>query len=143
MKARSRLKPPFPQDLISVKNEQFKAKRSLVATVNKYALHSILLLISSPFVYGIFFLVTHYYPTQIENFLIPGTYLPLLFFLFMGALFIASFIFLKTRRGILTAISLVVIVFLKLQNSLSIFALLIIIFFVVSYEIVATLLEKS
>lgn len=80
-----------------------------------YLEHLPTLVIGLLFYVGLYFLVTKFYPAQIQNFIVPNTYLPLQIFLFGGNFFLLSYIFLSARRGLLLSLAVAWMLFLKLQ----------------------------
>jgi hypothetical protein len=103
-KAKSRLKHP--------KRSEKRFSRPLW---KRYLNYLPTLVISLPFYVGVYYLVTHFYPSQLRHWLIPNTYLPLQLLLFGGNFFFFSFIFLKARRGFLFSLWFAWSLFLKLQ----------------------------
>ena len=76
----------------------------------------VLLLLSVPFFGAVFLITTRFYPSQIEDFLISNTFLPLQIPLFIANSLLFSFLFLNTRRGILISIIISSLLFLRLQQ---------------------------
>ena len=82
-------------------------------------------------------------PAAIRDFLVPTAYLPLLGVVFLGAFFSAAFALLHTRRGLLVALGVTTLLFLKLQAvvlTAEVFAVIAIVLAVV--EITAVILCK-
>ncbi len=114
--------------------------RSLIA---KYLTHLPTLILSTPFLYTTYYILTKVNPDQIKHFLLPNTYLPLLISTFFASLFFFSFILLKTSRGLIISLLLTTLLFLKLQHVVftpTLFAILIG-FFMVFFSI--TILRKK
>jgi hypothetical protein len=110
----------------------------------KYLRHLPLLLLSLPFYAGAYYIFNYIHPAQVQNFLIPNTYLPLQLVFFLGNFFLFSYIFLKTRRGFELSLLLSFALFLKLQlitNYLSVAAGLLVIILIL--EILISLLKKN
>lgn len=81
-------------------------------------------------------------PKSIENILFPHSYLPFQMLLFLSVFFLSSFLWLNSRRGYLTALALQTLVFLKLQNIILTWQLVLgILAFFVIIEILFTYLE--
>lgn len=59
------------------------------------------------------------HPDSVKNFLVNGAFLPFLLPAFLGNFFFFSFLFANTRRGFLTAICLTLLLFLQLQQVLT------------------------
>lgn len=91
---------------------KFKIKKHLV----HYLKHIPTLLISIPFFLVCYFILNKVEPNRIDNFLLIKTYLPLQIPLFTANFFFFSFITLKTRRGFSIASIISIFLFLKLQN---------------------------
>lgn len=119
--ARSRLQKKFDKkEVISEKND---IKRSRVTTppriyipFRKYFNHLPALIFAIPFYWITYYILTSIFPAQIKNFLLINTYLPLQIPLFIANFFFFSFLTLKTRRGFLISLFISFILFLKLQN---------------------------
>ncbi len=65
---------------------------------------------------AVYLVLTYIDPDKIKHFILPNTYLPLLILFFLAALFIFSFFWLNSRRGLITALALSLILFFKLQQ---------------------------
>ena len=87
--------------------------------VNPYLLRLPTLFLSFVGYGAAFFIITHVYPEQVQSFLLPNTYLPLLLAFAEGHFFFFSYIFMKTRRGLLITLLLTTLLFLQLQTLLS------------------------
>lgn len=110
-KAKSRLKTK-EQPKTSLK----KAKPQLFLRLSKkYLKHLPLLFLSVPFYSGAYYIFTKVHPDKIQHFLIPNTYLPLQFILFLGNFLLFSYLFLKTRYGFKISLLISSILFFKLQ----------------------------
>ncbi len=59
------------------------------------------------------------YPDGIKNFLVNGAFLPFLVPAFLGNFFFFSFLFVNTRRGFLASACLTLLLFLQLQQVLT------------------------
>lgn len=122
MKARSRLKQTDSVSAVVIPNSDHKSTktRSLeVSTppiIKKYLQHIPILIVSLPLYYLVFTLLRSTSPERIANVLIPHLYLPLLLPLFLALLLSGSFLWLNMRRGFLTALFFVVIIFLRLNQ---------------------------
>ncbi len=78
------------------------------------------LLIISVCLYGvIFYLMQRIEPEKIKDVVVPNTYLPLLIATAVAHYFFFSFLFLKSRRGILVSLYLTLLLFLQLQEVLT------------------------
>lgn len=74
-------------------------------------------LVLSLIFYGILFIIlTRVDPDTIKNVIAPGFYLPFLLILFLANLFLFSFLFLNSKRGLFYSLLLTTIVFLKMQS---------------------------
>ncbi len=94
-----------------------------------FRLHYLLLLFLGLLGYaGTVYILWVVHPTEIANILFYHSYLPLLLVSFAGHFFFLSFIFLHTRRAVLAAVVLTVVLFLKLQAVIFTFPLLLTIF---------------
>lgn len=74
------------------------------------------LILGLVFTGGVYLVLTYVDPDKIKHFILPNTYLPLLILFFLAALFIFSFVWLNSRRGLITALGLSLILFFKLQQ---------------------------
>ena len=111
-KAKSRIKASKSSQPKKIKS---RSPRPSLELSKKYLKHLPLLVISLPFYAAAYYIFNYIYPTQIQHFLIPNTYLPLQLVLFLGNFFLFSYLFLKTRRGLEISILLGLALFLKLQ----------------------------
>ncbi len=96
-----------------------KAKSRLKSTglpSRKHLKHLPLFVLSLFFYLGAYLVLTKVYPSSIQHFLIPNTYLPLQLALFGGNFFFFSFLLLNTRRGFLFSLVISWGVFVKLQG---------------------------
>lgn len=87
--------------------------------VNPYLMRLPTLLLSFVGYGATFFILTHIPPEQVQSFLLPNTYLPLLLALGEGHFFFFSYVFMKTRRGLLLTLLLTALLFLQLHTLLS------------------------
>ncbi len=55
-------------------------------------------------------------PNSVRHFLLPNTYLPFLFLIFLSSLFLLSFVFLNRRVGFLLSLTITTYIFLKVQQ---------------------------
>jgi hypothetical protein len=78
--------------------------------------HLALLLLCLPFYLTVGAIMTKVNPDTIAHFLLPSTFLPLQFPLFLANFFFFSFIFLNSRRGLLLSLLISILLFLKLQQ---------------------------
>lgn len=74
------------------------------------------LLVSIPFYFVVYYIITTIQPTAIQHLFIPNTYLPLQVPLFIANFFFFSFLFLKSRRGFLMSFFISLLLFFRLQN---------------------------
>ncbi len=125
---------------IAPSRKKQKRNYKIPAFLKKYLSHLPTLLLSLPFYIIVWRILIKTYPKQIQNFILSDSYLPLLIPFFLGNLFFFSFLFLKTRRGLLTSILINILLVLHLQKiwltwqiSLSIGAFFVIIELVLNY----------
>jgi hypothetical protein len=118
MLARSRLKRNLEEPL-AVLPEVFRKERGSSAVgftlKNKYSKHAPLLIFAVISYCSVGYILSAIPPGQIANVPLPLAYAPLHIPLFLGNVFFFSFIFLHTRRGLLLALFVLSITFLKLQ----------------------------
>jgi hypothetical protein len=62
------------------------------------------------------YILTSLPPANIEHWLLPHSYLPLLLPLFLAFFFTASFLLLHSRRGLLAAVAIIVPIWLQLHG---------------------------
>lgn len=116
MKARSRLKTSSLETPIEQSDAAHFSIPHPHQKVTLYKKYLPLLLISFPFYYAASYTVRHLRPSQIENIIIPGSYLPLLFLVALAIFFSSSFLWINTRRGLLTALLVTGSLFLYLNQ---------------------------
>ncbi len=92
------------------------ASGGLSALLARYLRHLPTLIIGLFFSGVVYFILTQIQPDKVKHFILPNSYLPLLFAFFFAIMFIFSFIWLNTPRGFFTAIVLSIILFLLLQQ---------------------------
>ena len=73
-------------------------------------------------------------PQVVADFPLPGTYGVFIFFLFLAIWFTMSLVLVNTRRGLLIAIGVVILAYLKLWKVLSLFNFAILVGMVVAFE---------
>lgn len=109
----------------------------------KYLKHSPTLILGIVFYFIIFFIFKNFSPDIFKNVLIPNSYLPILFLLFMANFFLFSFIFLNSIRGFIYSLFFLLIVFFKMQNVVFEGVLISILFgFIVVFEIIIKVLSR-
>lgn len=86
--------------------------------ISAYFKHLPLLLLAGFFYFLVWQILTHVYPSAIRNYLLPGSYFPLLMLLFAGHFCFFSYLMVNTRRGVLMALALSAILWLQLQRML-------------------------
>jgi hypothetical protein len=74
------------------------------------------LLLSFPFYFGVYYLVTNVHPAEIRNQVFPNSYLTFHAALFLANFLLFSFFFLNSRRGVLAALFIEILVFIKIQH---------------------------
>jgi len=137
VKAHSRLKKP-------VKKTRAQFRIPNLRWLKHYFTHLPTLILSLPFYYASYYILNNVYPDQIKNLIIPNTYLPLQLALFIANLFFFSFLFLKTRRGLLTSLMIAIFLFLKLQAVIfDLILVLGILFFFVIIELTLSYFDKK
>jgi hypothetical protein len=147
MLARSRLKRNLEESHSSFPKPESREKElSSVfrAVKSSYSKHYLLLVLAVISYSSVGYILHNIPPEQIAHVPLPLAYAPLHIPLFLGNLFLFSFIFLHTRRGFLFALFISLVTFLKLQLFListtlilSIFALLLV------GEVVLTLVNSK
>lgn len=144
MKARSRLKKQTPETVVEVPLSHVSRESSSADTLlQRYFRKLPTLFFSLCGFYAVFYLLNHVPPQYIANILLPHSFFPLLILVFLAVTFAAGFVFLNSRRGFLCALTVVIALFLQLNNALNLTIVAILIVTMVSYEILATLLERS
>ncbi len=86
-----------------------------VTTTSPYRTHLPLLFLSFISYTVVVYILMTIQPASIAHFPLPYTYLPLQLPFFLGNFFLFSYLFLKTRRGLLVASGFSLLLFLKLQ----------------------------
>ncbi len=81
-------------------------------------------------------------PTAIQNMLLANSYVPLLLLSGLGHFFFFSFLFLQSRRGLLVALALTVLLFLRVQQVLTLPIFLAIFLFSACLELLLTTVER-
>ena len=118
-KAKSRIKKLVSVNnsvKISISKKKQKAICQTPTFLKQYFKHLSTLILSLPFYFIVWRIITQIYPKQIQNFILPDSYLLLLAPLFLANLFFFSFLFLKTRRGLLISILINILLSLHLQK---------------------------
>lgn len=65
---------------------------------------------------ALYWLLSHFYPNQVQHWLWPNSFLPVLTLLFVGNFFLLTFIFLDKKIGLLLAIIINWLAYLRLQQ---------------------------
>jgi hypothetical protein len=65
-----------------------------------------------------YWFISHINPNQVKHFILPNTYLPLLLLVFLTSFFLSGFIWLNSRRGLMTAVIITILLFLQLQQAI-------------------------
>lgn len=107
------------QKSLETKTKQVRLKTrtaKIHLPLQEYFKHIPTLLLSLPFYWLTYFLFKNIYPTQIKDFLLINTYLPLQIPFFLGNFFLLSFLTLKSRRGAFLSLLFSFMLFLKLQS---------------------------
>lgn len=67
--------------------------------------------------YGyLYYILTHFFPVQVQDWLIPGSFLPVLGLAALGHIYVGSFITLNTRRAVLISVGLSWLLWLQLHQ---------------------------
>lgn len=82
----------------------------------KYIPYIPTLLLSLPFYFGVFYLVTRVYPSEIKDSFLPNSYIIFHIILWFANYLLFSFLFLNARRGFLAAILVGILVFARIQS---------------------------
>lgn len=82
----------------------------------KYLTHLPTLVIAVIGHWLLFLLLIRVRPSQVQNILIPNSYLPIVVLFFLSQFFLWSYIFLHRRRGLFAALLSTTVVFLRLQS---------------------------
>ncbi len=86
----------------------------------EYFLHLPILMLGLLAYIGVAFIFLTIEPASIQNVLLPNTYLPLLAVAAAGHFCLFSFLFLNSRRGFLISLGLTALLFLRLQQVLTV-----------------------
>lgn len=113
MLARSRITQPEQPIIATPEHEWERPVR--VKTASPYRTHLPLLILSLISYAVVGYILTTIQPESIAHIPLPYVYVPLQLPFFMGNFFLFSYLFLKTRRGLLVASGLSMLLFLKLQ----------------------------
>jgi len=123
MKAKSRLQSSAPESISLEQKETFASRRTpgsqnshSSSYVLRYLKRLPLLVLSGLFFYGVFYVFTQVSPENIQNELIPNTYLPLLIIFFLANWFLFSFLTLTSRRSLIISLCLTLLLFFRLQT---------------------------
>jgi hypothetical protein len=141
-KIKTKKNPVISNDHQSVKKHLYRSKTHPLAS--HYLAYSSTLILAIPF-----YLATHYIfknipPDLIKNFILVNSYLPLQLALFFANFFFFSFLTLKTRRGLLIAAIITIFLFLKLQQVIISWQIVIsILCFFVIIELISSGIEKQ
>jgi hypothetical protein len=120
-KARSRLKDARLRSKRTVKKRKKQLSRSanyFSERITKHLRFWPLLVLSGLFYGGTYWLINQYHPEQIRNLLIPNSFIPFHALLLPANFFLFTFLTLSKRWGILIALIIQWLLFLKLQNFL-------------------------
>jgi len=150
MKAKSRLKKSLKlevgslkldkADLLNNRNSKFKPQTSWFI---KYFRHLPTLLLSLQFYYLVYFIFIKVEPSQIRDYLLPHSYLPLQVAFFLSNFFLFTFVFLKTRRGLTTAFYLSLVLHLRLNFVVEPIWLLVLAIPFLIVELLATIIVRE
>jgi hypothetical protein len=119
-KARSRLKRPSTKQARGVLAQQKRAikenTRDLQQLFTSHLKFLPLLFIAGLFYAGVYWLVTQISPSQVRSILLPNSFLPFHALLLPANFFFFTFVTLSKRWGLLAALVIQWLLFLKLQN---------------------------
>jgi len=119
-KARSRLKHPPHQKarliLIQQKKQLKENTRELRQIVISRWQFIPLLILATLFYIAVYWLLTNIHPIKISNLILPNSYLPFHVLLWLANFFLFTFLTLSKRWGLLIALVIQWLLFLKLQN---------------------------
>ncbi|HEX9817364.1 MAG TPA: hypothetical protein VGA89_00490 [Patescibacteria group bacterium] len=119
-KARSRLQHPSQQQVRPVLGQQKRALRKNARSWRQLVTSRLqflpLLLLASLFYGGVYLLVTQVSPNQVRNIVLSNSFLPFHAFLLPANFFFFTFLTLSKRWGLLVALAIQWLLFLKLQN---------------------------
>lgn len=90
--------------------------KSLFRLVVRYLKHLPTLLIGLIFSAVVYLIITRVEPSSIRHVILPNSYLPLLLAVFLACFFIFSFVLLNTRRGFFSALIVMIVLFLRVQQ---------------------------
>jgi hypothetical protein len=117
-RARSRLQatqsPPTEEKTVASTHRQTPLNSS-PKLLQSYLKRLPTLVVGLLFLASTYWFVHHIKPTQIQNWPLPHMYGPLQILIFFMLFFLLSFIFLHRRRGLIAALTLQTLLFLKLQ----------------------------
>lgn len=82
----------------------------------KYVPYLPTLLLSLPFYFGVFYMVTKVYPAEVKDTLVPNSYLLFHLVFWIANYFLFSFVWLNSRRGFLSALLVGVLLFARMQS---------------------------
>ncbi len=106
-------------------------QKILKFNVKKYKKHFPMLIIASIFFVLALYVVNHYYPAEIESFLIPHSYIAFLLPLFISLSFIFGYFLSSLKTGMMISISIVLLLLFKLNHFAINTYLLLYVFFLV------------
>jgi hypothetical protein len=112
MPAKSRLKPEIKKTLLKT----HKKREPVSTNQQKYIKHLPLLILSIPFYFAVYYILTNVYPQDIANIPIYNSYLGLLISFFLANKLLISYLSLNSRRGTNISFVLTILLFLKLQH---------------------------
>ncbi len=101
---------------LKLKLPSFKRCKNIKKIVRAYRQQLPTLTVGLAFAAATYWLITTINPIQIKHIILPNTYLPLLLLAFLTIFFLASFVWLNSRRGLITAIITICFLFLQLQQ---------------------------
>jgi len=122
-----------------------KMTKNAAATTHQFSshVHHLPTLFLALLFYGIcIYIFRRVEPAAIQNVLLANSYIPLLFLSGIGHFFFFSFLFLQSRRGLLAALTLTVLLFLRVQQVLSWPIFFAVFLFSVSLEFLLTTIER-
>jgi hypothetical protein len=82
--------------------------------LKRYLTHFSTIFTSAAFFIIFGYIITNVYPNYIQHFLFPNSYFGLVLSFFLGLFFLAAYILLSTRRGLLVATAASIFLYLKL-----------------------------
>lgn len=93
-----------------------RREKPQVSLISRYLKHLPTLFLSGPFLLSTGIILATVPPAEIEDWILPNSYLPLVISLWCGLFFLTTFAFLKTRRGAAVSTFITVLVWLRLQS---------------------------